>query len=89
MAAAARFAEHLGMFPKSEVNRLESLLKRLKLPTSVPSADWDSVQDALRRDKKREAEAIHFVLPTAIGRVVVRSIPLAEIASLIEPSLAG
>jgi 3-dehydroquinate synthase len=86
MAAAARFAEHLGMFPKSEVNRLISLLKRLKLPTSVPSADWDSVQDAIRRDKKREAEAIHFVLPTAIGRVVVRSIPLAEILTLL-PSI--
>jgi 3-dehydroquinate synthase len=35
--------------------------------------------DAVLRDKKREADRIHFVLLEDIGRAVVEEIPIAEL----------
>jgi len=37
------------------------------------------VVDALRRDKKREGESIHFVLLKGLGQAVVEAIPLVAL----------
>ena len=34
--------------------------------------------DAVRKDKKRESDAVHFILLRGIGEAVVQDIPLAE-----------
>jgi 3-dehydroquinate synthetase len=37
------------------------------------------VVDAVLKDKKREADRIHFVMLEDIGRAVVEDIPIAEL----------
>jgi 3-dehydroquinate synthase len=58
--------------------RIERLLKRLALPVRL-ELDRGTVLDALRRDKKREGEGIHFALLHGIGNAVVEKIAMKEL----------
>jgi 3-dehydroquinate synthase len=50
----------------------------LRLPVAA-AADPGRVIDALRRDKKRKADRIHFVLLDEIGRAAVEEIEIREL----------
>ncbi len=82
MVVAARLSSQMGYLPKSEADRLQNLLRALKLPTRLKVARRD-VLDALRRDKKREDRAIHFVLLRGIGESVVEPVPLSELETAV------
>ena len=81
MMIASLISVKLGILGEAEMSRFQSLLEKLKLPTRVP-LDRKRVLDALGKDKKREAERIHFVLLQGIGRAVLKGIPIKELGHL-------
>ena len=78
MVIAARLSEKRGLLRKEDVKRMENLLKKLNLPTNVP-VDKAAVMDALRKDKKRGGDWIHFVLLDGIGNAIVEKITVREL----------
>jgi 3-dehydroquinate synthase len=72
MIAACRMAVMLGMSDDGDAARVSRLIERAGLPTRVSRLSIDSLVEALSRDKKKVAGKVRFVLPTAIGSVVVR-----------------
>lgn len=81
MIAAARIAADLGCCPTGVYERIRNATLRWgKLPpVKVQTAKAIKL---IRSDKKTEAGVLHFVLPTAIGRVeVVKDIPESAVAA--------
>ncbi len=71
MVAVAELACRLGSFPRSEAERLVRLLTLLGLPVRIPALSRVDILAAMEYDKKRRAGRLTFVLPEAIGRVVL------------------
>jgi 3-dehydroquinate synthase len=68
MVAASRLAVRRNMIPDETASRLEGLLKAFNLPVRLEDeVVVESVQEAIKNDKKVQAGKIKFVLPTAIG----------------------
>ena len=82
MVVASALSEKRGHLAAKDVERIEELLKKLKLPTRLP-LDGERVLDALRKDKKRESEDINFVLLHGIGDAVVERISIKELEAVI------
>lgn len=82
MVVAAALSVRRGLLEPAAARRLEALLEALGLPTKIP-VDPKAACDALRRDKKREGGAIHFVLLDKIGHAVVTPIPIGELEAVI------
>ncbi len=78
MAFAADLSVARGLLSSTESERLKILIADYGLPLDIP-ADGAALIDALRRDKKRAGESIHFVLLTGLGSAVVQEIPIAEL----------
>jgi len=79
MCFAARFSQGKGYLAEGDVKRIEKLLGNLGLPTALDSYDIDDLFEAVRRDKKREKEKIHFVLLDGIGKAVTEEVDLDEL----------
>ncbi|MEK7528554.1 MAG: 3-dehydroquinate synthase [Patescibacteria group bacterium] len=61
------------MLSQSEAERIEKLLKNLKLPTRLPSnISLKQINAELKKDKKNIDGRVHFVLPVRIGEAVIR-----------------
>ncbi|SHJ08617.1 3-dehydroquinate synthase [Desulfofundulus thermosubterraneus] len=77
MAAAARLAVALGMFPEGDAVRVINLIRRAGLPVEIPpELSTGDLVASMRRDKKVLAGRLTFVLPVEIGRVeIVRDVP--------------
>lgn len=82
MVAAARLSEQKGYLRRKDVNRLLNLLTALKLPTGM-AFERTQVLDALRHDKKRKEDIIHFVLLQGIGKAMVEPISLSELTTVL------
>ena len=82
MVVASALSARRGLLPEKDMERIEALLKKLKLPTRL-QRDGKGVIDALRKDKKRERERIHFVLLHGIGNAVVEEIPMKELEAVV------
>ena len=82
MVAASALSARRGLLPEKDMERIEALLRNLKLPTRL-QLDGKGVLDALRKDKKREGERIHFVLLHGIGNAVVEEIPMKELEAVV------
>jgi 3-dehydroquinate synthase len=78
MAIAGRLSVEMGRLPAEACERMLGLLRRLRLPVTA-AADAGRVMDALRKDKKRKADRIHFVLLDDIGRAAVEEIEIREL----------
>jgi 3-dehydroquinate synthase len=78
MVLAAGLSVKMGRLSAVAYRRMTALLRRLRLPVAA-AADPKQVLEALRRDKKREAAVIHFVLLDDIGRASVKEIELREL----------
>jgi 3-dehydroquinate synthase len=86
MGVAAALSVRMGLLTEQEARRLEALLGRFRLPTHI-DFDREKAVDALRRDKKRAGDEIHFVLLEGIGRAVVQVVPIQELESVVYASL--
>lgn len=78
MLVASALSAKRGHLPAEEAERIEELLKKLKLPTRL-ELDGERVFDALRKDKKRKGDSINFVLLHGIGNAVVEEISIKEL----------
>jgi len=72
----------MGRLSAAAYQRITALLRRLRLPVAA-AADPKQVLEALRRDKKREAAVIRFVLLDDIGRASVEAIEIRELERLV------
>lgn len=83
MVYAARLAEKLEMaepgFASALENDLESCLLLIFNPYSIKD-----MSDAMTKDKKAEGGKVHFILPRAIGDVVVHDMTVEEVVSLLK-----
>lgn len=82
-ALAARLAVKLGLLPAEDAERIEHLLSSFGFSLTAP-IPVKRLVSAISKDKKSDGDAIHFVLPTAIGECEVRRMSINEIAALVE-----
>ena len=80
MMVAARLSAQRGYLAEPQLARLEGLLQALKLPTEM-TFDKTKAIDALRHDKKRENDTVHFVLLRSYGRSRDRTDPISGVGS--------
>jgi len=78
MVLAASLSVRRGRLAAAAHDRVIRLLRSLRLPCTAPAA-VGRVVDAVLKDKKREADRIHFVMLEDIGRAVVEDISIAEL----------
>ncbi len=70
MVAEAKLAEQLTVAGKGLSDTIEGVLLKLGLPTQIPEAlPREQILGAMRVDKKKNAKAIRFALPAAIGKM--------------------
>ena len=72
MLAAGEIACAMGLWSRSEQERQRALVRAAGLPLAMPALDPAAVLDCLQGDKKVRNGKVRFVLPTAIGSVVIR-----------------
>ncbi len=82
MVIAAQISVARGILTQVEADRLKNLLQALQLPTEF-IVEPKALFDALKRDKKREGDGIHFVLLNNIGVSSVEKLTLIELESII------
>lgn len=75
MLLATRLAVKLGLVSAGIYTRLVKLLEFLDLPIQIElqACKPEKLYDFIRLDKKRHAGKLRFILPCALGRVVVKS----------------
>ncbi len=73
MACASAMSVRLRLWGPRDHERLISLLERAGLPTHTSGVPLRAVERTLLYDKKFVKGRLHWVLPTRIGRVIVRS----------------
>ena len=69
--AAARMAVALDRCDAETASRIESCLGRLELPTKASGLNIDEVYAMMFKDKKRSGRMLRFIIPQAIGDVVI------------------
>ncbi len=82
MVAASNLSVKKGLLREDEAVRIKSLLKNLGLPVNF-NFDQKKALDAIKHDKKRKGDAIHFVLLKKIGKAVTQEITIKEIEEII------
>ena len=79
MVQAARISEKLGIAEEPGLaDRIAADLKACGLPTELP-CPVEELLPAILKDKKAEGGRINFVLPVAIGKVIVKKIPAGQL----------
>jgi 3-dehydroquinate synthase len=78
MVVASEISVKRGHLPVNDGQRIETLLQKIGLPVRI-QAEWKSVIDAMKKDKKREGDRIYFVLLNEIGNAFVDQIPIKEL----------
>jgi shikimate kinase/3-dehydroquinate synthase len=85
MVAAARTANALGLCDEKVEGHLAPLLQRFGLPTHYEGYKPREVWEAMATDKKRRGKELRFVLPRAIGQVVVTDeVPKVTVLEVLE-----
>jgi len=81
MAYAALISEHLTKFRHAE--KLIALLERYGLP-AFAVFDYDRVIKVLKMDKKRASTHMHYVMLERIGKGMVQSMPIGQLAGYLK-----
>lgn len=72
MVAAGKIALEMGLWSQVEATRQNKLITKAGLPTEIPTelaiAD---ILETIKSDKKVKAGTVRFILPTAIGKVII------------------
>jgi 3-dehydroquinate synthase len=83
MVLAARLSVTKGMLQEKDAIRLEMLLAKAGLPTGA-KFDRSAVVDAISKDKKRQGDAVNFVLLEGIGKAKVAEVKMGEIEGVLD-----
>jgi 3-dehydroquinate synthase len=78
MVAAGNLSENRGLLTPEDKQRIVALIEDMGLPVGIKT-EKEKVLDAMKRDKKREGDSIHFVLLDGIGRAVIKDITIREL----------
>lgn len=81
MTLAATFSVKLGFLQQSESDRISQILSNLKLPTTWENNCSDLVSD-MKKDKKREGDALHMVFLNHIGNALIEKISFNQLEKL-------
>lgn len=81
MVPAMALSVKKGFLSPEEANRAESLIRKLNLPTRI-QVDMEKLFDALKKDKKREGDHLHFVFLNGIGNAIVEEITFKDLDSV-------
>lgn len=85
LVAAVRTAVALGLCDDTVEGRLAALLQRFGLPTRYEGYEPVEIWRAMATDKKKRGKKLRFVLPRAIGQVVVTDqVPQAVVLEVLE-----
>ena len=85
LVASARLAARLGAGDPELAPRVAAVLARLGLPTAYRGHRPEEVWEAMGTDKKRRDGRLRFVLPQALGDVVVSdAVPREEVLAVLE-----
>ncbi len=88
MVMAAGFSHRLGWLPVADVQRIATLLRRLRLPVAPPAVDTQEFLAAMAMDKKVLAGKLRLVLLTALGDACVSAdFPLPELQGFVRDAL--
>jgi 3-dehydroquinate synthase len=71
MIASARISNEIGILAKSELTRLENVIKRAGLPTEMPDLIGERVIQVIKHDKKVLRGKVRFILLKSIGDVFI------------------
>lgn len=71
MLVAGRISNRLGLLAKNELIRLKSIIERIGLSTRLPDLEVENIIQAMKHDKKILKGKIRFILPRALGEVVI------------------
>jgi 3-dehydroquinate synthase len=88
MVMAADLSQRLGMIDAAWNNRVVRLVERAGLPTKAPALGVERYLELMRLDKKAQAGEIRFVLLDGPGRAVMKGVPDAVVASVLETHAA-
>ena len=72
MLAAGEIACSMGLWSRTDQERQRTLVRAAGLPLCLPDLDPSAVLACLQSDKKVRNGKVRFVLPTAIGTVLIR-----------------
>ena len=78
MVMASKISAARGMISQEEVSHITSLLKNLRLPTEI-SSSRELLLDAIKKDKTRFGDNLHFVLLSEIGKAEVVPMTYTEL----------
>ena len=88
MIMAAKLAERLGVSQPETIDVVAGLAKRLEadfracgLPIDCPFS-IDEMAECMKKDKKAEGGKVHFILPQAIGDVVIVDLTVQQVVEL-------
>jgi shikimate kinase/3-dehydroquinate synthase len=85
LVAAARTAVALGLCDETVEGRLAALLQRFGLPTRYQGYEPREIWETMATDKKRRGKKLRFVLPQALGQVMVTDqVPKAVVLEVLE-----
>ncbi|MDD5590731.1 MAG: 3-dehydroquinate synthase [Dehalococcoidales bacterium] len=86
MLAAARISRRMSILAQNELDRMESLIRRVGLPTRLPDPAMRKLIAAMKQDKKVLKGRLRFILPESLGKVfITEEVDL----SLVEQALTG
>jgi shikimate kinase / 3-dehydroquinate synthase len=89
LRAAARIGVARGVTPVDRAERIEGLLDRLELGVAPVSLELETVLHHLETDKKHEAGALRWVLPTADAHQIDKEVPVILVRDIAAGVLAG
>ncbi len=81
MIMAAALGEAHGICPVEIQERLRKIVRGFGLPEDAPLSGAEIAQ-AAAVDKKRDGNAINLIIPTKIGEVIIKKVPVEECSKL-------
>lgn len=88
MVVAANLSVEKGLLARSDADRLAKIIQSYGLPVRAP-VDCASMLAAMRKDKKREGNRIHFVFLEGLGNASVEKIELDALTRLVKTARLG
>ncbi len=89
MVAETWLADASGWCSSGVLERLDRLLRRFELPTTMAGLDAETVFSYLSQDKKRKGSQIRFAVPTRIGGWGVFVVDDAQARAAVNRALRG
>ena len=88
MVLACRYSHEMGLLDAASVERVSALLASLNLPVQS-DFDAEAVFDALKKDKKRQADSLHFVFLKRLGEAWVKSVSISQLGAVADMAAQG